>query len=207
MTLNLNNPNDTRSKPNALISARRARGLLDAALIAVEVGAVGWQLLIGPQLGGRLTLVAATSIAYPLRGVVIVACLAAVGIGGRRGLSVPVRLTGLAFAVVVGAGIRTRPTIMPYRARLSNTMTGSLPDPMDPVRWSRKARRRASDRPSHPIRGLRGVGCRGSVSQPGGGGGGGWSDAGMAAGAGPGGCGVAAGAGVVHKNGWLGATL
>jgi diguanylate cyclase (GGDEF)-like protein len=78
---------------------RRARGLLDAFLIAVGVGGAGWQVLIGPQLGGAMTLAAATSIAYPLLGLVIVACVAAVGVGGHRGLNLPMRLTGIAFTI------------------------------------------------------------------------------------------------------------
>lgn len=78
---------------------RRARALLDAALVGLGVGAVGWQTLIAPQVEGSLSLPVLTGIAYPLLGIVIVITLAAVALSGHRKVPLSVWLVGAAFAV------------------------------------------------------------------------------------------------------------
>jgi two-component system, cell cycle response regulator len=75
---------------------RHARGLLDAVLISVGVGALGWQMLIRPQLAGGMTLPDVVNIAYPLLDIAMVGCLSIIGIGGHRSVPLAVRLVGLA---------------------------------------------------------------------------------------------------------------
>jgi two-component system cell cycle response regulator len=77
---------------------RRTRGLLDTALVLVGVGAVGWQVFVGPQLGGSLTLAGATGAAYPLADSAVVGCLIAIGLSGHRMVPYAVLLAGAAFA-------------------------------------------------------------------------------------------------------------
>ena len=76
-----------------------ARGVLDAAIIALAVGFAGWQLLIAPQLGGTLDLAALTGIAYPLLGVVILVTLVAISSSVHRAVPLPVLGIAAAFAV------------------------------------------------------------------------------------------------------------
>lgn len=78
---------------------RRVRGVLDAAVVALAVGVVGWQLLVVPQLSSGLSWATATGIAYPALGVVIVIVLLTVGPGGHRHVAPSVWLAGLAFLV------------------------------------------------------------------------------------------------------------
>ncbi|HZC71638.1 MAG TPA: diguanylate cyclase [Jatrophihabitans sp.] len=77
---------------------RKIRALLDSAVAAMGVGALGWQLLIAPQFDYGWSLATATGIAYPLIGVVILVTLLAVGVGGHRHLPVSLWLVGAAFA-------------------------------------------------------------------------------------------------------------
>lgn len=79
---------------------RRARGLLDAALIAVGLGAVSWPLLIAPQLSGELDLGTLVVVAYPLLDVMILATLAAVGLAGHRLVPYPVLLLAVAYLIM-----------------------------------------------------------------------------------------------------------
>ncbi|OJF14278.1 bifunctional diguanylate cyclase/phosphohydrolase [Couchioplanes caeruleus] len=79
---------------------RRARGLLDAALIAVGLGAVGWPLLIAPQLPDSFDLDAVVVVAYPLLDVMILATLAAVGFAGHRLVPYPVLLMAASYLVM-----------------------------------------------------------------------------------------------------------
>jgi diguanylate cyclase (GGDEF)-like protein len=75
---------------------RHVRGLLDTVLIAVSVGALGWQMLIAPQLSGKVTASDVVNVAYPLLDVAMVGCLSIIGIGGHRAVPLAVRLVGLA---------------------------------------------------------------------------------------------------------------
>jgi diguanylate cyclase (GGDEF)-like protein len=77
---------------------RQVRGLLDAALIMVGFGAVGWKVLISPQLDGPPDPAALTSAAYPLLDVVQLACLVAVGLAGHRMVPRSVQLVGWSLA-------------------------------------------------------------------------------------------------------------
>jgi two-component system cell cycle response regulator len=77
---------------------RRARGLLDSALVVLGVGAVGWRVLIEPQLDGTLTLGSATGAAYLLGDIAIVSCLIAIGVSGHRMIPYAVLLAGAAYA-------------------------------------------------------------------------------------------------------------
>ncbi|BFU45353.1 GGDEF domain-containing protein [Krasilnikovia sp. MM14-A1004] len=76
---------------------RHARGLLDATLVAVGLGAVGWPLLIAPQLSGGADLAALVSSAYPLLDLAILAIMVAVGLAGHRMVPYPVLLIAAAY--------------------------------------------------------------------------------------------------------------
>ena len=78
---------------------RRARALLDAAVVSAGLGAAGWQLLIAPQLGGDMSWATATGIAYPALGVVIVVTLVSAGFAGHRHVAPSVWLAAAAFTV------------------------------------------------------------------------------------------------------------
>jgi len=90
---------------------RRARGVLDAAVIGLGIGAVGWSLLIAPQVGGVITAATVTGVAYPLLGVVIVITIVSVGLAGHRRVAPSVWLVGVAFTVsaLTDAGSPGRP--------------------------------------------------------------------------------------------------
>ncbi|MEV4535311.1 diguanylate cyclase [Asanoa sp. NPDC049518] len=75
---------------------RHIRGLLDAGLLALGLGTIGWQSAIGPSLPQAPRLADFVAFAYPLFGVAIVTLLAAVGLPGRHRLP--------AWAVLIGAG-------------------------------------------------------------------------------------------------------
>jgi len=78
---------------------RRARGLLDGAVVGLAIGALGWHLLIAPQLSYGMSWATATGIAYPLFGVVILITLISAGLAGHRQVAPSVWLLGIAFAV------------------------------------------------------------------------------------------------------------
>ncbi len=78
---------------------RRARALLDAGVVGLVVGTLGWRLLITPQLSGGLSWQTATGIAYPLLGVLIMITLLSCGLAGHRQVAPSVWLTGVAFAL------------------------------------------------------------------------------------------------------------
>lgn len=78
---------------------RRARGVLDAAVVGLGLGAVGWSALIAPQVGGVITAATVTGAAYPLLGVVIVITIVSVGLAGHRRVAPSVWLVGIAFTV------------------------------------------------------------------------------------------------------------
>jgi two-component system, cell cycle response regulator len=78
---------------------RRARSLLDAAVVALGLGAAGWYVLIQPQLGGRMSWATVTGIAYPLLGVVIVVTIASVALTGYRHVATSIWIIAAAFTV------------------------------------------------------------------------------------------------------------
>jgi hypothetical protein len=78
---------------------RRLRGLLDAALIVISLGGLGWQVLLRPQLSDNLALPDLVSLAYPMLDITLLCCLSIVGIAGHRRVPLAVRLVGVAAAV------------------------------------------------------------------------------------------------------------
>jgi len=78
---------------------RHIRGLLDAGLLALGLGTIGWQVAISPSLPEAPRLADVVAFAYPLFGVAIVTTLAAVGLAGRHRLPVWAVLVGAGFAV------------------------------------------------------------------------------------------------------------
>ena len=78
---------------------RRARSLFDAAVVGLGLGAAGWYLLIAPQLTGGMSWATATSIAYPLLGVVIVVAIASVALTGYQHVAASIWFLGAAFTV------------------------------------------------------------------------------------------------------------
>jgi diguanylate cyclase (GGDEF)-like protein/putative nucleotidyltransferase with HDIG domain len=78
---------------------RAVRSLLDASIAAVAVGAAGYLVTISPQLSSGFALGTATSIAYPLLGVVILVLIVAFGFGGHQMVPVDIALVGVAFAI------------------------------------------------------------------------------------------------------------
>src|SRR5689334_19606055 len=81
---------------------RHLRGLLDSPLLIVSLGAVGWQLLIRPQLTEATAWGDLVSVAYPLLDIALLAGLGIVGLAGHRSVPLAVRLVGLAGAVNAG---------------------------------------------------------------------------------------------------------
>jgi two-component system, cell cycle response regulator len=84
---------------------RWSRGMVDTALVLVGVGAIGWQVFVGPQLDGSLTLAGAVGAAYPLADVAVVGCLIAIGLSGHRMVPYAVLLTGAAFVLSAGTDL------------------------------------------------------------------------------------------------------
>jgi two-component system, cell cycle response regulator len=78
---------------------RRARSLLDAAVVALGLGAAGWYVLIEPQLAGGMSWATAASIAYPFLGVVIVVTIASVALTGYRHVGASIWILAAAFTV------------------------------------------------------------------------------------------------------------
>jgi two-component system, cell cycle response regulator len=74
---------------------RQLRGLMDSALIVVSLGALSWQMLIQPQLGGEPTWADAVNACYPLLDVVLLSSVVIVGMGGHRSVPLAVRLVGV----------------------------------------------------------------------------------------------------------------
>ena len=78
---------------------RRLRGLLDSALIVISLSALGWQMLMSPQLTGVVAWTDLVSVAYPLLDVVLLTCLGIVGLAGHSTVPLTVRLVGVAGAL------------------------------------------------------------------------------------------------------------
>jgi two-component system cell cycle response regulator len=77
---------------------RRVRGTLDAALVAVALGTIGWQLVLAPALPSAPGLDQWVTFAYPVLGVAIVTTLVAVGLAGHHAVPPWVLLAGAAYA-------------------------------------------------------------------------------------------------------------
>jgi len=77
---------------------RQLRGLLDAGLLALGLGTIGWELAIVPALPEEPRLADFVAFAYPLLGVAIVTTLAAVGVAGHHRVPSWGVLVGAAFA-------------------------------------------------------------------------------------------------------------
>jgi two-component system cell cycle response regulator len=80
-------------------AVRQVRCLLDAALVTLGVGAVGWALVVGPLLPGAPRAGAIVAFAYPLCAVTIVTVLIAMGLCGHRAVPPSFLLAGAGFAV------------------------------------------------------------------------------------------------------------
>jgi two-component system cell cycle response regulator len=78
---------------------RRARSLLDAAVVGLGLGGAGWYFLVEPKLAGGLSWATVTGVAYPLIGVVIVVTIASVALAGHRHVAPSVWIIALAFTV------------------------------------------------------------------------------------------------------------
>ena len=76
---------------------RNWRALLDASILVVAIGYLGWALLVRPQLADGMTSVAAVGAAYPLLSVSALMVLVSVAFSGHRRVPRAV--------VLVGAGV------------------------------------------------------------------------------------------------------
>jgi two-component system, cell cycle response regulator len=65
---------------------RRYRALLDASIIALVLGAIGWNVLVGPQFEAGLSLATLTAATPPLLDLVTLVLIATIGFGGHRNL-------------------------------------------------------------------------------------------------------------------------
>lgn len=63
---------------------RRARAVLDAAVVGLGLAAVSWELLIAPQVSDGYALASVVGIAYPLLGVIILITLVSAALAGHR---------------------------------------------------------------------------------------------------------------------------
>ncbi|MEV8510354.1 GGDEF domain-containing protein [Actinoplanes sp. NPDC051475] len=80
---------------------RQLRGLLDALLIMLGAGALGWTFLISPRLTGSPDAAVLVSAAYPLLDLVLLTCLVVVGFAGHRGLPRSTALVGWSVGAIV----------------------------------------------------------------------------------------------------------
>ncbi|GAB2627133.1 hypothetical protein Aab01nite_80280 [Paractinoplanes abujensis] len=78
---------------------RHLRGLLDSLLLIVSAGAMGWQVLVRPQLSGSLDWSNLFTVAYPMLDVMLICALSIVGIGGHQRVPLSLRLVGFAGAL------------------------------------------------------------------------------------------------------------
>ncbi|EXG80730.1 bifunctional diguanylate cyclase/phosphohydrolase [Cryptosporangium arvum] len=81
----------------------RARALLDAALVVLAVGSIGWRLLSGSDPVNPDVLV---DLAYPAVGLLFVLALIGAGLSGHRGVpcSILLTLVGFGIGIVADAG-------------------------------------------------------------------------------------------------------
>jgi len=82
-------------------AVRRVRALLDTSLVTVAVALVGWRVLIAPQVVDGMDAATATSIAYPLAELLILAVLLSLGFAGHR--RIPGSLGLIAFSYLLGS--------------------------------------------------------------------------------------------------------
>jgi two-component system, cell cycle response regulator len=78
---------------------RRARAWLDAAVVTIGLGALGWRLLISAKFSNGLTAEAAIEIAYPLLTVAVLILLVSLGFSGHHDVPLSVGMAMLAYAV------------------------------------------------------------------------------------------------------------
>ncbi|GAA0262656.1 diguanylate cyclase [Cryptosporangium japonicum] len=78
----------------------RARALLDAALVVLAVGSIGWRLLSGADPVNPDVLV---DLAYPAVGLLFVLALIGAGLSGHRGVPCSILLTVIGFGVGIVA--------------------------------------------------------------------------------------------------------
>ncbi|MEU8608614.1 GGDEF domain-containing protein [Actinoplanes sp. NPDC048791] len=102
---------------------RHLRGLLDSTLIMVSLAALGWHMLIRPQLTEAVVFADLVNIAYPLLDVVLLACLGIVGMAGHKSVPMTVRLVGAAGAVNAVSDM-----VYTYLATFSDYDSGSWVD-------------------------------------------------------------------------------
>jgi diguanylate cyclase (GGDEF)-like protein len=102
---------------------RRARAVLDAAVVGLGLGTIGWQVLIAPQVGDGLSLASLVGIAYPLLDIVILITLVSVALAGHRQVPPSVWLVGA--AVLAGAVADTGYT---YLTSLNSYVAGEWID-------------------------------------------------------------------------------
>jgi two-component system, cell cycle response regulator len=76
----------------------RSRALLDASVVALVVGAVGWQVLVAPQLGSGLDLAVLTASASPLLDLATLVLIGTLGFAGHRRVPGAVTAVMLAYA-------------------------------------------------------------------------------------------------------------
>jgi len=79
--------------------SRRGRAGLDVALVLLGLGALGWRLLVSPQLADGDGLALVVTAAYPLSDIAVLVCLLTLGLSGHRRLPVSVQLAGWAYLV------------------------------------------------------------------------------------------------------------
>jgi two-component system, cell cycle response regulator len=101
---------------------RRYRALLDASVVALVLGAVGWQLLVAPRLHDGLTPATVAAASPPLLDIATLVVVGMLGFAGRRQRSGAVTAVVLAYlcfalsdaaycyAVLVGSG--TYPAVL-----------------------------------------------------------------------------------------------
>lgn len=78
---------------------RQVRGMIDAGLVALGVGAVGWTFVIGPLVPGTATAGTLIAFVQPLLAVVIVTTIVVVGICGHREVPPSFMVAGAGFVV------------------------------------------------------------------------------------------------------------
>jgi two-component system cell cycle response regulator len=78
---------------------RRARAVLDAGVVGLGLGAIGWQVLIAPQVGDGYSLASLIAIGYPLFDIAILITLMSVAVAGHRQVPPSVWLVGVSVLV------------------------------------------------------------------------------------------------------------
>ena len=87
---------------------RQWRALLDASIITLVVGTVGWQLLVGPRLSSGITAASVVASLPPLLDLATVVVIGTLGFAAHRRLPGPLLTVMLAFcAFAVSDGVYT----------------------------------------------------------------------------------------------------